>query len=60
VDNTAVVSALSSGTNRNVRVMNVLHMVVMLAAQLEFYFSSIWLAYTENDIVDAASHFDYA
>ena len=60
VDNAAVVSALSSGTNRNVRVMNVLRMVVMLAAQLEFSFSSFWPASAENALADTMYRFTYA
>jgi len=40
VDNMGVVSALSSGTIQNPQVMNMLRMIVMLAAQLEFSYSS--------------------
>jgi len=40
--------------------MNMLCMVVMLAAQLEFSFSSFWLTSTENTLTDAASCFAYS
>src|SRR5882724_6961759 len=59
VDNTAVVHALSSGTNRNVRVMNMIRMVIMLAAQLDFSYSSSWLPSHENSLADSASRFEY-
>src|SRR5882724_9111169 len=59
VDNTAVVHALSSGTNRNVRVMNVIRMVIMLAAQLDFSYSSSWLPSHETSLADSASRFEY-
>lgn len=60
VDNTAIASSISSGTNRNAQVMNVLRSIVMLAARLEFSYSSSWLSSSDNPLADAASRFEYA
>src|SRR5882672_1971631 len=59
VDSTPVVHALTSGTIQNAQVMNVLRSIVMLAAQLNFSYSSSWLASSRNALADAASHFEY-
>src|SRR5882724_1809697 len=59
VDNTAIVHTLTSGTNRNGPVMNVTRMIIMLAAQLEFSYSSFWISSDENSITDSASCFQY-
>ena len=54
-----MVYALASGTNRNRPVMNVIRMIVMLAAQLEFSYSSFWVSSDDNSIADSASRFQY-
>jgi len=59
IDNTTIVYALASGTNRNRPVMNVTWMIIMLAAQLEFSYSSFWISSDENSIADSACHFQY-
>src|SRR5882724_2886825 len=59
IDNSSVVSAISSGTIQNSQVMNMLRWIVMLAAQLGFTYSSSGLASTQNSLADAASHFEY-
>src|SRR5882672_2985031 len=59
VDNSAIVSALSSGTIQNVQVMNILRWIVMLAAHMGFTYSSSWLTSVDNLLTDAASCFEY-
>src|SRR5882672_3201122 len=59
VDSTPVVHALTSGTIQDAQVMNVLRSIVMLAAQLNFSYSSSWLASSHNALADATSRFEY-
>jgi len=59
VDNMPVVSALTSGMIQNVQVLNVLRSIVMLAAWLDFSYSSAWFASSQNMLADAASHFEF-
>src|SRR5882724_3444261 len=59
VNNAVVVYALSSGTNHNRPVMNVIQMIIMLAVQLDFSYSSFWISSDENSIAGSASHFQY-
>ena len=59
IDRTPVVSALTSGTIQNAQVMNILRLIVMLAAWLNFSYSSSWLASSHNALADAASRFEY-
>jgi len=44
---------------KNAQVLTVLRSIVMLAAWLEFSYSSIWLASSQNVLADAVSHFEY-
>src|SRR5882724_2222318 len=59
MDNSAMVSALSSGTIQNAQVMNILRWIVMLAAWLSFNYSSSWIASSDNLLADATSCFKY-
>jgi len=59
VDNAVVVLLLLSGTIKNAQVMDVLRTIVMLAVQLGFSYSSVWLASIENQLADTISHFEY-
>ena len=54
VDNTAIVYALSSGTNLNTSIMNVIQMIA-----IGFSYSSSWFSSDENWMADSASHFQY-
>jgi len=60
VNNTAIVSTLSSGMIWNAQVMNMLRSIVMLAVQMGFSYSSIWIPSIHNSLADAASSFEYA
>ena len=55
VDNTAVVSALLSGSMQSPQVMNMLRLIIMLAAWLGFTYNSSWLASADNSLADATS-----
>ena len=59
IDNQVDVQALENDTNRSPYVMTVLRMVVMLAAQLEFSYSSSWLSSSANVLADCASRYMY-
>ncbi len=59
VDNQAVVAALSDHTNRSPHLVKLLQHILMLAAALEFSFSSSWLSSADNALADAASRFQY-
>jgi len=59
VDNSAIVSALALGSFQNAQVMNMLRMIVKLAVQLCFSYSSIWLTSDDNSLADIASQFEY-
>ena len=52
--------AIESDRNRSCVTMSLLRLLLMLAACLDFTFSSIWLASKDNAIADAASRFQYA
>jgi Reverse transcriptase (RNA-dependent DNA polymerase) len=60
VDNQVDVHALENDTNRSLHVMSILRLIVMLAAQLEFSYSSSWLSSSENVLADCASRYMYA
>ena len=60
IDNQVDVHALENDTNRSLHVMSILRLIVMLAAQLEFSYSSSWLSSSENVLADCASRFMYA
>ena len=59
IDNQVDVRALENDTNRSPHVMTVLRMIVMLAAQLKFSYSSSWLSSSANALADCASRFMY-
>src|SRR5882724_9329299 len=59
VDNTAVASTLSSGTNQNMQVMNISRSIIMVAVQIGFSYSSSWISLADNPIADATSCFEY-
>ena len=60
IDNSAVVSALSSGTIKNSHIMNTLRSIVMLAAWMCFSHSSSWFTSAHNVLIHAISHLKYA
>jgi hypothetical protein len=60
IDNEAIVDAMTKHTNRSRFTMSILRPIVMLAAFLEFSFSSSWLSSISNALADAASRFQYA
>ncbi len=60
VDNQAVVAWLNSGSGKSPRSMMILWMISMLAAFLNFSFSSSWISTVDNAIADAASCFQYS
>jgi hypothetical protein len=60
VDNEAIVDAITKETNRSRFTMTILRPIVMLAAFLDFSFSSCWLSSAQNALADAASQFQYA
>lgn len=60
VDNQAVVSWLSSGTSKSPNSMSIIRLISMLAACLDFSFSSVWVSTTDNALADAASRFQYS
>lgn len=60
VDNQAVVVWLNSGSGKSPRSMNILRMISMLSAFLNFSFSSSWISTVDNAIADAASRFQYS
>jgi hypothetical protein len=55
VDNEAIVDAITKETNRSRFTMTILRPIVMLAAFLDFSFSSCWLSSAQNALADAAS-----
>lgn len=60
VDNEAVFNWLRSGSGRSPNSMGVVRMIFMLAAFLNFSFSSVWISTSENALADAASRFQYS
>lgn len=60
VDNEAVYNWLNSGSGRSPNSMGVIRMIFMLAAHLNFSFSSVWISTSENALADAASRFQYS
>jgi hypothetical protein len=60
IDNEAIVATLRKETTRARFTMSIARQIVMLAAYLEFYFSSSWLSSACNALPDAASRFEYA
>ena len=59
IGNQVDIQALVNDTNRSPYVMMVLHMVVMLAAQLKFSYSSSWFISSANVLADCASYYMY-
>lgn len=51
---------MENHSNQSLHVMSILRLIVMLAAQLEFSYSSSWLSSTDNALADCASCFMYA
>ena len=60
IDNTVIVDAIQSERNRSERTMSLLRVLLMLAACLDFSFTSSWLSSKENALADAASRFQYS
>jgi hypothetical protein len=60
IDNQVDVRAIENDTNRSLHVMTNLRMIVMLAAQLEFSYSSSWLSSAANALADYASRYMYS
>jgi hypothetical protein len=59
-DNQAVVVWINSGTARPPDSMALIRLLSMLAACLNFSYSSIWIPSEENVLADAASRFQYS
>ena len=59
-DNQAVAVWINSGTSRSPDSMALIHLLSMLAACLNFSYSSIWIPSEENVLADAASRFQYS
>lgn len=59
IDNSAIDNAIVTERNRPRPSMAVLRTLLMLAACLEFSFSSSWLSSADNALADAASCFQY-
>ena len=59
IDNKAIVAILAKETTRVRFTMSITRQIVMLAAILEFSFSSSWLPSAMNTLADAASRFKY-
>ena len=59
-DNQAVVVWINSGTSRSPDSMAFIRLLSMLAACLNFSYSSIWIPSEENVLADAASRFQYS
>jgi hypothetical protein len=60
IDNQVDVRAIENDTNRSPHVMTNLHMIIMLAVQLEFSYSSSWLSSSDNALADYASRYMYS
>ena len=60
VDNEAIVSTLNKETTRARFTMSVTRQLVMLAAFLDFSFSSSWLPSAANTLADAASRYEFS
>ena len=59
IDNQVDIQVLENDMNRSPHVMTVLRMIVMLAAQLKFSYSSSWLPSSVNALADCASCYMY-
>ena len=59
-DNQVVAIWINSGTARSPDSMALIHLLSMLAACLNFSYSSIWILTEDNMLADAASHFQYS
>jgi Reverse transcriptase (RNA-dependent DNA polymerase) len=59
VDNEAIVATLAKETTRARFTMSIARQIAMLAAILEFSFSSSWLPSAMNALADAASRFEF-
>ncbi len=59
IDNEVIVNAIETDRNRSRATMSVLRTLLMMAACLDFSFSSVWLSSKENALADAASRFQY-
>ena len=59
IDNEAIVATLAKETTRARFTMSITRQIVMLAAILEFSFSSSWIPSAMNALADAASRFQY-
>ncbi|KAL7278212.1 hypothetical protein ACG7TL_008187 [Trametes sanguinea] len=57
IDNQVIVDAIETDRNRSRTTMSVLRTLIMIAACLDFSFSSVWLPSKENALADAASRF---
>lgn len=60
IDNEVIVDAIATDRNRSRHTMSLLRILLMLAACLDFSFSSDWLSSASNALADAASRFQYA
>ncbi len=60
IDNEVIVCAIETERNRSRTTMPTLRVLLMLAACLNFSFSSVWLPSKENALADAASRFQYS
>ena len=58
-DNQAVVDVLNTGTNRSDGTMHLMRTLQLLAAALDFSFTSFWISSEDNAVADAASRFMY-
>ena len=55
-----IVASISSGSSCNAQVANILRSIIMLAAQLGFFYSLSWVSSANNQLADATSQFEYA
>jgi hypothetical protein len=55
-----VVQWLVTGTCNSAHAMPLLCLISMMAASLQFSFTSVWIPLKKNDLSDAASHFQYS
>ncbi|TFY57507.1 hypothetical protein EVJ58_g6982 [Rhodofomes roseus] len=60
IDNEVIVNAIETERNRSRHTMSLLRLLLMLAACLDFSFSSSWLPSKANALADAASRFQYS
>ena len=59
INNQVIVEAIETDHNRSHHTMSLLHMLLMLAACLNFSFSTEWLPSALNTLAGAASCFQY-